>query len=151
MWYWRANRLYTWGGRQTDVCTCLSCSSTWSDNILLRTVHTDVVVISTTMALKFDCERLWLAFATGNTFPYIDATATMALWTCRNHLVAINVQLCLFFMPSQAVMWHLHLVGEESVRAGLHGKILHLLSVSWLIQCKYNEWLCQRLVKHAVQ
>ena len=29
------------------------------------------------MALKFDCERLWLAFATGNTFRYIDATAIM--------------------------------------------------------------------------
>ena len=43
--------------------------------ILLRTVDTDVVVISTSMALKFDCERLWLAFGTGNTFRYIDATA----------------------------------------------------------------------------
>ena len=33
------------------------------------------MIISTTKALKFDCERLWLAFATGNTFRYIDATA----------------------------------------------------------------------------
>ena len=24
-------------------------------------------------------------------------------------------------MPLQAVMWHLHLVGEERVRTGLHG------------------------------
>ena len=43
----------------------------------MRTVDTDAVVISTTMALKFDCERLWLAFATGNTFRSIDATAIM--------------------------------------------------------------------------
>ena len=35
------------------------------------------------------------------------------LWRWFNHLVAINVQLCLLFMPSQAGMWHLHLVGEE--------------------------------------
>ena len=27
------------------------------------------------MALKFVCERLWLVFATGHTFRYIDATA----------------------------------------------------------------------------
>ena len=27
------------------------------------------------MSLKFDCERLWLAFATGHTFRYIDAKA----------------------------------------------------------------------------
>ena len=42
----------------------------------------------------------------------------------------------MLFMPSQAVMWHLHLVGEESVRTGLHGKtlkILQLLCESWLI------------------
>ena len=31
IWYWRANRLYTWGGSHTDVCTCLACSSTWSE------------------------------------------------------------------------------------------------------------------------
>ena len=37
--------------------------------------NTDVVVISTSMTLKFDCERWWLAFATRNTFRYIDATA----------------------------------------------------------------------------
>ena len=49
------------------------------EKILLITVDTDVVVISTSMAPapKFDCERLWLAFATGNTFRYIDATAIM--------------------------------------------------------------------------
>ena len=58
-----------------DVCTCLACSSTWSEKILLRTVDTNVVVISTTMTPKCYCERLWLAFATGNTFRYIDATA----------------------------------------------------------------------------
>ena len=37
----------------------------WSERITPRTVDTNVVVVSTTMALKFDCERLWLAFATG--------------------------------------------------------------------------------------
>ena len=35
------------------------------------------MVISTTMALKFDYERLWLAFATGSALRYIDATAIM--------------------------------------------------------------------------
>ena len=40
-------------------------------------MYTDVVVIRTAMTLKFDCERLWLAFATGNTSRYIDATAIM--------------------------------------------------------------------------
>ena len=47
------------------------------EKIILITVDTDVVVISTSMAPKFDCERLWLAFATGNTFRYIEATAIM--------------------------------------------------------------------------
>ena len=40
-------------------------------------MYTDVVVIRTAMTLKFDCERLWLAFATGNTSRYIDAKAIM--------------------------------------------------------------------------
>ena len=54
--------------------------------ILLRTVDTDVVVISISLAQKIGCECLWLAFGTGTTFRYLDAT-TMA-WL--KHLVTIN-------------------------------------------------------------
>ena len=69
--------------RQTHGCLYMPCSSKWWEKIILRTVDTDVVVISTTMALKFDCERLWLAFATGNTFRYIDAAAIMDMAQSR--------------------------------------------------------------------
>lgn len=44
-------------------------------NILIRTVDTDVVILSISLAHKIGCECLWLAFGTGNTFRYIDATA----------------------------------------------------------------------------
>ena len=43
--------------------------------ILIRTVDTDVVVLSISLSQKIACECLWLAFGTGNTFRYLDATA----------------------------------------------------------------------------
>ena len=43
--------------------------------IMLRTVDTDVVVISISLAKKIGCDSLWLAFGTGTTFRYFDATA----------------------------------------------------------------------------
>ena len=43
--------------------------------ILLRTVDTDVVIIAISLATKICCESLWLAFGTGTSFRYLDATA----------------------------------------------------------------------------
>ena len=43
--------------------------------ILLRTVDTDVVALSISLAQKIGCECLWLAFGTGTTYRYLDATA----------------------------------------------------------------------------
>ena len=80
--------------RQTHGCLYIDAVQHGLKTILLRTMDIDVMGISTSIALTFDCERLWLAFATGNTFRNIDATAMMV----------INVQPCLLFMPSQAVM-----------------------------------------------
>ena len=151
MWYWWANRLYTWGGRHTDVCTCLACSSTWSEKTLLRTVDTDVVVIS---VHNYDSKIwLWALMASLCNRKYIP----IHWWNSHYGHGAITwwqqmYRSCphMLFMPSQAVMCHLHLVGEESVRAGLHGKtlkILQLLCVSWLItfyrwrnECSSRYW-----------
>jgi len=43
--------------------------------ILLRTVDTDVVVLAISVANKLGCERLTVAFGTGNAVRYLDATA----------------------------------------------------------------------------
>ena len=45
--------------------------------ILLKTVDTDVIVISISLSQKIGSECLWLAFGTDTTFQYLDAT-TMA-------------------------------------------------------------------------
>ena len=45
------------------------------DNILLRSVETDAVVICISMAQKIGCDCLWFAFGTGTKFRYLDATA----------------------------------------------------------------------------
>ena len=39
--------------------------------ILLRTVDTDVVVLSVAAAAKFDIQELWVAFGTGKNFRYM--------------------------------------------------------------------------------
>ena len=43
--------------------------------IILRTIDSDVVVISISMAQKIGCDCLWFAFGTGTTFRHLDATA----------------------------------------------------------------------------
>lgn len=42
--------------------------------LLIRTCDTDVAVLAVSMSRALECEQLWLAFGSGNTFRYIDAT-----------------------------------------------------------------------------
>ena len=57
-------------------------------NILLRTVDTDVVVLAVSLAHKLECDRLCIAFGTGKSFHYLDATY-MALMLGNDRCTAL--------------------------------------------------------------
>ena len=62
------------------------------NNILIRSVDTDIVVLAVAAAAKLDVEELWIAF-----MEQLKASATYLLMRLLGHLCLVNPLLCQCF------------------------------------------------------